>query len=187
MTRSITTLAAIGAGAACLTLGACDTPATTQREPMQQVDVHIDNPDQGRTASGNQASSANQAPATWMSEPTPTANQTAGSPPPAVREEPASNPAPDPTPAIHAAPAEQLAPEKWWLLTPEPQQGRIRVVAKGEAATLVEARQNAVDNGRASLARLRGSPPADTEFERSQPLRRTDGTYEFYVLISCDR
>lgn len=182
MTRSMTTLAAIGSGAACLTLGACDTPPTTQHEPMQQVDVQIDNPNQGRTASANQ-SSGTTAPATWMSEPTPTAEQTMGSPPPAAREEPA----PDPTPEMRPAPPEQLAPEKWWLLTPEPQQGRIRVVAKGEAATLVEARQNAVDNGRASLARLRGSPPADTEFERSQPLRRTDGTYEFYVLISCDR
>jgi len=173
MTRATASLIVVAAGAGCLALGACETTTATH-EPMQQVDVRLNEPAPTRVARGEPAPAAARVEA--ASAPT---SPTMGTAPAAVE------PAPDPTPDIH--PTENLAPEKWWLLTPEPQAGRIRIVAKGEAATLVEARQNAVDNGRESLARLRGSPPSDTEFERSQPLRRPDGAYEFYVLISCER
>lgn len=168
MTGAGRAVAWVSVAGVCVAMGACET-TPRETEPMQRVDVRV-----------------NESPGA-VREPAPAAEA-----PPAATRAPTPEPAKvEPAPARQPEPparqAEELAPEQWWLLTPEPQAGRIRVVAKGEAGTLVEARQNAVDNGRESLAKLRGAPPVETEFERSQPVRRPDGMYEFYVLISCDR
>ncbi|MEQ8850530.1 MAG: hypothetical protein RIB32_01960 [Phycisphaerales bacterium] len=171
-TITITALAA-----ACLALGACETTTTTANTPEQRLDVAVD----------GGAPPANQQPSTPAVTAV-TAEPAEQSRPRDVAVE-STQAAPVMATPPRPAPARESAqpPQQWWLMTPDPVEGRIRIVAKGGGATLPAARQAAVDAGRAQLTRLRGSAPEDLEFEKTQAFPRAGGVYEAFVLISCER
>ncbi|GJM18526.1 MAG: hypothetical protein DHS20C14_07390 [Phycisphaeraceae bacterium] len=162
----------------CAAMSACETEPLAAGEPISRIDVHVDRP------SGTIART--DTPAPRESVPVPMNIETTdpgtvmGSEPVAARTAPV-RPAPQP------ARASSQPPEQWWLMTPEPVPGRIRIVAKGGGESLPGARQAAVDAGREQLTRLRGSAPDELDFEKTQAFPRAGGVYEAFVLISCER
>ncbi len=165
MTRTTAILASL----ACITLAGCESALTTEKAPEQRLDVSVTNDTPQRAT-----------PVVEQAEPTTT--------PAAQTRDAAIETVSAPAPTRAAPPpASAQPPQQWWLKTPDPVQGRIRVVAKGGGATLPEARQAAVDAGRAELTRLRGSAPEELEFEKTQAFPRAGGVYEAFVLISCER
>ncbi len=163
--------------AACLALGACETTTTTASTPEQRLDVAVEG---GPPANTSAERTPDPEPAEQRATRDIVVESTQATP---VMATPARTQPPQAAPSRDAA----QPPQQWWLMTPDPVEGRIRIVAKGGGATLPAARQAAVDAGRAQLTRLRGSAPEDLEFEKTQAFPRAGGVYEAFVLISCER
>jgi hypothetical protein len=71
----------------------------------------------------------------------------------------------------------------WWLATPEPVPGRVRLVAHARAGTLAEARTASVEAARRSFASL-GHRGNDPTIERTRAEREPDGSFRAFVLAS---
>ncbi|MFG0304863.1 MAG: hypothetical protein ACF8Q5_01475 [Phycisphaerales bacterium JB040] len=149
---------------AALTLGACSQPSPTE------------------TATVN-VSPARQAPSTNDTS----AQQAAPQAEPALPEQQPAPPTTQPTTQPATQPATQTPADdtEWWLRTPEPVEGRVRIVASATAATLIEARQQAVTNARDLLARSLGHEPDDATIERTSAVQGADDAYTAWVLISA--
>lgn len=109
-------------------------------------------------------------------------------PPPsqATPIQPAVQPSVEPT---ETAPATGTTPSgdaetRWWLLTPVPVEGQLRVIASGSGAKLMDAREQAVNNARDLLARSLGRTPEDSTVERTAA-EEQGGVYTAWVLISA--
>ena len=140
---------------AALTLTACSQPS-----PTEAATVNV-SPTRQAPPTGNTGSS--QA----TTQDTPVA-------------EPAQ--AQQPTTPVSAPDADDT---EWWLRTPEPVEGRVRIVASATATSLIEARQQAVANARDLLARSLGTEPDNATIERTSAEQGEDKSYTAWVLISA--
>jgi|GEM_PF-2907406 len=115
-------------------------------------------------------------------QPPPTGNT--GSAQATTQDTPVAEPAQaqQPTTPVAAPDADDT---EWWLRTPEPVEGRVRIVASATAASLIEARQQAVANARDLLARSLGTEPDNATIERTSAEQGEDKSYTAWVLISA--
>jgi len=103
--------------------------------------------------------------------------------PPAVVQapEPAAPEKPDPAPVTAAAPG---ADPTWWIGAPERAGGRVRVAAKADADSLIDARRNAVRAGTDALKAASEAEPAEVQTEKVDMAHLDDGRWRVFVLMS---
>ncbi|MFT5423941.1 MAG: hypothetical protein ACI89L_001733 [Phycisphaerales bacterium] len=87
------------------------------------------------------------------------------------------------TPPATTPEASDEAETRWWMRTPAPVVGQLRVIASGSGAKLMDAREQAVSNARDLLARSLGHEPEDSTIERTAA-EENSGVYTAWVMIS---
>ncbi len=179
-TRRRTTPALAGVLLAPLALQAC-APPPVRREPDRgplvaeplSVSPELERAPEQRQPSGSPARAAQREQAAA----TPDSATPDSAPPAAAAQAPAAAPpAPRPT---------QESLDDWWLRTPAPEPGRVRLVASATGQTLREARRAAVDQGVEDLREAIGEEPRGVRFELTSVQRDTPGRFRGYVLVSC--
>lgn len=95
--------------------------------------------------------------------------------------EPAAVAKPEPAPVTGAAPG---ADPSWWIGAPERAGGRLRVAAKADADSLIDARRNAVRAGTEALKAASGAEPAQVQTEKVDMAHLDDGRWRVFVLMS---
>jgi hypothetical protein len=90
-------------------------------------------------------------------------------------------------PTVNAAPEAPPtgAPPSWWLNAPTREAGRVRVAARADADTLIEARRGAVEAGTGALRAEAGPQPPDIQTDKTDVARLPDGRWRAFVLMSC--
>ena len=103
-----------------------------------------------------------------------------------TQAEPAQTDSPTNTqPATAATTPTSSSSANWWLTTPDPIPGSIRLVASATATTLLEARQQAIDNAREQLTSALGQEPTDVAIDRTNAQQNPDGSYTWWVLVTA--